>query len=94
MLGKANKELQLPREELVILTKNSPVGSEYDMMLFEANPEDFGIINQHGLNRKHIFDSVKKSLERLQVEYIDVLQCHRFDYDTPIEETDTCATLA
>jgi aryl-alcohol dehydrogenase-like predicted oxidoreductase len=30
---------------------------------------------------------VKKSLERLQLEYIDVLQCHRFDPDTPTEET-------
>ena len=36
---------------------------------------------------QHIFDSVKKSLERLQLDYIDVLQCHRFDPDTPIEET-------
>ena len=30
---------------------------------------------------------MKNSLERLQLEYIDVLQCHRFDNDTPIEET-------
>jgi len=51
------------------------------------NPQDFGIINQRGLNRKHIFDTVKASLKRLQLEYIDVLQCHRFDYTTPIEET-------
>ena len=36
---------------------------------------------------QHIFDSVKKSLERLQLDYIDVLQCHRLDPDTPIEET-------
>ena len=36
---------------------------------------------------QHIFDSVKHSLERLQLDYIDVLQCHRFDKDTPIEET-------
>ncbi|KAF8234588.1 Aldo/keto reductase [Tricholoma matsutake] len=36
---------------------------------------------------KHIFDSVKQSLERLQLNYIDVLQCHKFDYDTPISET-------
>jgi aryl-alcohol dehydrogenase-like predicted oxidoreductase len=44
-------------------------------------------VNQHGLSRKHIFDAVKHSLERLQLEYIDVLQCHRFDPETPIEET-------
>ena len=36
---------------------------------------------------QHIFDSVKASLDRLQLDYIDLLQCHRFDYDTPIEET-------
>ncbi|KAJ2921260.1 hypothetical protein H1R20_g15837, partial [Candolleomyces eurysporus] len=49
--------------------------------------EENGYVNQHGLSRKHIFDSVKLSLERLELDYIDLLQCHRFDYDTPIEET-------
>ncbi|RXW13141.1 hypothetical protein EST38_g12713 [Candolleomyces aberdarensis] len=49
--------------------------------------EENGYVNQHGLSRKHIFDSVKLSLERLQLDYIDLLQCHRFDYNTPIEET-------
>ncbi|TFY57636.1 hypothetical protein EVJ58_g6905 [Rhodofomes roseus] len=88
MLGKAIKDLQLPREELVILTKLfSPVAPDYDTQLWGRDPQEVGIINQQGLSRKHIFDSVKKSLERLQVEYIDVYQCHRFDYDTPIEET-------
>ncbi|KAH9911939.1 Aldo/keto reductase [Fomitopsis serialis] len=90
MLGKAIKELQLPREELVVLTKvYFPVAPKHDILLYGANPAEYGIINQQGLNRKacHIFDSVKKSLERLQVEYIDVLQCHRFDSGTPIEET-------
>jgi aryl-alcohol dehydrogenase-like predicted oxidoreductase len=36
---------------------------------------------------QHIFEAVKGSLERLQLDYIDVLQCHRFDYNTPVEET-------
>ena len=36
---------------------------------------------------QHIMASVKDSLERLQLDYIDVLQCHRFDPNTPIEET-------
>jgi len=51
------------------------------------NPEEYGYVNQRGLSRKHIFESVKHSLERLQLDYIDVLQCHRFDNNTPIEET-------
>jgi len=46
-------------------------------------------INQQGLSRKHLFDAIKHSLERLQLDYVDVYQCHRFDYDTPIEETMT-----
>ncbi|KAJ3565124.1 hypothetical protein NP233_g7841 [Leucocoprinus birnbaumii] len=56
LLGKAIKELKLPREEIVVMTK-------------------------------HIFESVKASLERLQLDYVDLLQCHRFDKETPIEET-------
>jgi len=49
--------------------------------------EDYSYVNQKGLSRKHIFESVAASLKRLQLDYIDVLQCHRFDPDTPIEET-------
>lgn len=90
ILGKAIKELNLPRDELVIMTKLfGAVAPETGMMLGRGGktPEDVGIINQRGLNRKHVFDSVKASLKRLQLDYIDVLQCHRFDYTTPIEET-------
>ncbi|KAH8077108.1 aryl-alcohol dehydrogenase [Cristinia sonorae] len=90
ILGNAIKKLKLPREEIVILTKlYYPVAYEYgqNILRLGLKPEDVGIINQKGLNRKYIFDSVKKSLERLQLDYIDVLQCHRFDNDTPIEET-------
>lgn len=49
--------------------------------------EQYGITNSRGLSRKHIFDSIKASLERLQLDYVDLYQCHRFDPDTPIEET-------
>ncbi|OSC96854.1 Aldo/keto reductase [Trametes coccinea BRFM310] len=90
ILGKAIKQLNLPREELVIMTKlYSPIAKDYGVNVWTPNfdPVANGIINQKGLNRKHIFDSVKASLERLGLEYIDLLQCHRFDYDTPIEET-------
>ncbi|KAI0731412.1 Aldo/keto reductase [Earliella scabrosa] len=89
ILGNAIRKLGLPREELVIMTKLwAPVMKEYGENLSpEQSPEDVGIINQKGLSRKHIFDAVKASLKRLQVDYIDLFQCHRFDPDTPIEET-------
>ncbi|KAI0657094.1 Aldo/keto reductase [Cubamyces menziesii] len=90
ILGNAIKKLGLPRDELVIMTKIAlPMFSldDPDALKKYKTPEKFGIVNQHGLSRKHIFDAVKGSLERLQVDYIDVLQCHRFDPTTPIEET-------
>jgi aryl-alcohol dehydrogenase-like predicted oxidoreductase len=101
ILGKAIKQLNLPRDEIVIMTKLFfVVGAEWSL----PNPDECGFVNQHGLSRKHIFDSVKRSLERLQLDYVDVLQCelfvhltcplnlrflkgHRFDRETPIEET-------
>ncbi|KAJ6526968.1 Aldo/keto reductase [Mycena vulgaris] len=91
VLGNVIKKLRLPREEIVVMTKvRAAVGKTpgtNPMELFLAGPDNLGYVNQHGLSRKHIFDSVKASLKRLQLEYIDVLQCHRFDYDTPIAET-------
>ena len=43
--------------------------------------------NQRGLSRKHLFDAIDDSLRRLGTDYVDLYQIHRFDYDTPIEET-------
>ncbi|MFM1777919.1 MAG: hypothetical protein RL741_537, partial [Actinomycetota bacterium] len=43
--------------------------------------------NDRGLSRKHIIESCNASLKRLQTDHIDLYQMHRFDYETPIEES-------
>ncbi|MEO8456400.1 MAG: aldo/keto reductase [Chloroflexota bacterium] len=61
------------RDDVVIATKVfSPMG---------------GGPNQRGLSRKHIFESIDNSLRRLQTDYVDLYQIHRWDSHTPIEET-------
>ena len=44
-------------------------------------------VNDRGLSRKHIMESCEASLKRLDIDYIDLYQAHRFDYETPLEET-------
>jgi 1-deoxyxylulose-5-phosphate synthase len=72
VLGRAIKELA-PRHEVVIATK-----------VFYPITDD---PNGRGLSRKHIFDAVDGSLRRLGMDYVDLYQIHRYDHETPIEET-------
>ncbi len=50
-------------------------------------PTGPGAHNDHGLSRKHIMESIDGSLRRLQTDYVDLYQAHRFDHETPLEET-------
>ena len=73
ILGRALKEFGPPRDRLVIGTK-----------VFNAMGDD---PNQRGLSRKHIFHAIDDSLRRLRTDYVDLYQIHRFDPETPMEET-------
>lgn len=50
-------------------------------------PTGPGAHNDHGLSRKHILESIDGSLRRLGTDYVDLYQAHRYDHDTPLEET-------
>ncbi|SHE27254.1 Predicted oxidoreductase [Atopostipes suicloacalis DSM 15692] len=71
-LGRAMKDFA-NREEVVISTK--------------VNGRMHEGPNGAGLSRKHILHEVEASLERLGMDYVDILYIHRWDYETPIEET-------
>jgi aryl-alcohol dehydrogenase-like predicted oxidoreductase len=87
ILGKAFTKYSIPRSRVVIMTKLYYPVLEDDL---DARPNpavnDGPLVNQMGLSRKHIFDAVDGSLRRLNTEYIDVLQLHRLDTETPPEE--------
>jgi aryl-alcohol dehydrogenase-like predicted oxidoreductase len=50
-------------------------------------PTGPGAHNDHGLSRKHIMESINGSLNRLGTDYVDLYQAHRYDDETPLEET-------
>ncbi|KAG6854091.1 hypothetical protein C0991_010505 [Blastosporella zonata] len=90
IIGKWIKQNDIPRERLVIATKCfALVGHEIGLRTFLSpglkDQRDY--VNQSGLSRAAIFNAVDASLQRLNLTYIDLLQIHRFDPDTPIEET-------
>ena len=73
VLGNALQAFAVKRESVVIATKVcSPMSDE---------------VNDRGLSRKHIMDSIDGSLHRLKMDFVDLYQIHRWDYSTPIEET-------
>ncbi|MCE1178356.1 MAG: aldo/keto reductase family protein [Micrococcales bacterium] len=72
VLGEALKDER--RESIEIFTK----------VYWPTGP---GGPNDSGLSRKHIMESINGSLQRLQTDYVDLYQAHRFDVETPLEET-------
>ena len=74
IMGAALKELAWPRVKYVVSTK-----------FFWGITE--GPNTKNTLNRKYLMDAIEHSLKRLQVDYVDLVYCHRPDPNTPIEET-------
>ena len=70
--GQALKELNVPREKIIVSIK-----------IFKNGTDP----NDGGEGRKHIIEGVKKSLKNLQLDYADIVFAHRYDRNTPIEET-------
>ncbi|MBC7877340.1 MAG: aldo/keto reductase [Anaerolineales bacterium] len=71
--GNLLKDIGVKRENVVVATKVfNPMSDE---------------VNDRGLSRKHILDSIDNSLKRLQMDHVDLYQIHRWDNNTPIEET-------
>ncbi|KAK2739625.1 hypothetical protein FQN55_009361 [Onygenales sp. PD_40] len=76
LMGKAIKKFGWKRSDIVISTK---------LNYGAANGEI--LINNHGLSRKHIIEGTLASLERLNLDYVDIVYAHRPDRLTPMEET-------
>jgi len=91
IIGKAIKKYNIPRQKLVILTKCFGTVAEQHGLRGAFYPDKIAqskdYVNQFGLSRQAIFAAVDASLKRLDTPYIDLLQIHRFDNNTPIEET-------
>jgi len=77
MMGEAFKALRWPRLNFVVSTK-----------LFWGLDREGNTVNRRNtLNRKYLLEAIDGSLQRLQLEHVDLLYCHRPDPQTPVEET-------
>jgi len=72
-MGNAFKKIGMKREDMVVSTK----------VFWGVH----GGANRIGLSRKRIMEGCSSSLKRLQLDYVDIIFCHRFDHQTPLEET-------
>lgn len=88
LLAKFIKKYNIPRQEIVILSKlYFPINTdETGGLPDETGDGYYSYVNAKGLSRRHIFEAVEASVERLGT-YIDVLQIHRYDTATPKAET-------
>lgn len=72
VMGEVFQDLDVPRHHLVLSTK-----------VYWPMSED---VNDRGLSRKHVLESIDMSLDRLQTDYVDIYFAHRYDEETPMEE--------
>jgi aryl-alcohol dehydrogenase-like predicted oxidoreductase len=73
VLGNTLRTCKAKRENVIVASKVcNPISDD---------------VNDRGLSRKHILDSIDRSLRRLKMDYVDLYQIHRWDPSTPIEET-------
>lgn len=90
IIAKAIKKFNIPRDKIILLTKvfglvhNEPSKSA---MMEPGLKDTREYVNQSGLSRAAIFNAVEGCLRRLETSYVDLLQIHRFDPNTPVEET-------
>ncbi|KAF8062269.1 NADP-dependent oxidoreductase domain-containing protein [Lyophyllum atratum] len=90
ILGNWIKKSNIPRHRIIVATKcHALVGHTPEIwaMFTPELKQQRDYINQSGLSRAAIFNAVEASLARLNLTYIDLYQIHRFDADTPAEET-------